>query len=31
MDGKIKRIDDLLEIQNFPVDKLKIIALYLEF
>lgn len=31
MNGKIKRIDDLLEIQNFPVDKLKIIALYLEF
>ncbi|RDI16067.1 DNA uptake protein ComE-like DNA-binding protein [Flavobacterium sp. AG291] len=31
MDGKIRKIDDLLEIQNFPVDKVKIIALYLEF
>lgn len=31
MNGKIRKIDDLLEIQNFPVDKLKIIALYLEF
>jgi DNA uptake protein ComE-like DNA-binding protein len=31
MNGKIIKIDDLLEIQNFPVDKVKIIALYLEF
>lgn len=31
MDGKIRKIDDLLEIRNFPVDKVKIIALYLEF
>ncbi|MHA3789687.1 helix-hairpin-helix domain-containing protein [Flavobacterium hauense] len=31
MNGKIRKIDDLLEIPNFPVDKLKIIALYLEF
>jgi len=31
MNGKITKIDDLLEITNFPVDKVKIIALYLEF
>lgn len=31
MNGKIIKIDDLLEIPNFPVDKVKIIALYLEF
>lgn len=31
MNGKIRKIDDLLEIPNFPVDKVKIIALYLEF
>lgn len=31
MNGKINRIDELLEISSFPVDKVKIIALYLEF
>jgi DNA uptake protein ComE-like DNA-binding protein len=31
MNGKINKIDDLLEITSFPVDKVKIIALYLEF
>lgn len=31
MNGKIRTIDDLLEIQDFPVDNLRIIALYLEF
>lgn len=31
MNGKFTKIDDLLEITSFPVDKLKIIALYLEF
>jgi DNA uptake protein ComE-like DNA-binding protein len=31
MNGKIIKIDDLLEITGFPVDKVKIIALYLEF
>lgn len=31
MNGKIIKIDDLLEITSFPVDKVKIIALYLEF
>ncbi|RWX03862.1 helix-hairpin-helix domain-containing protein [Flavobacterium cerinum] len=31
MNGRIKRIDELLEISSFPVDKVKIIALYLEF
>ena len=31
MNGKLHKIDDLLKISNFPVDKVKIIALYLEF
>lgn len=31
MNGRIQGIDDLTKINNFPVDKLKIIALYLEF
>lgn len=31
MNGRINRIDELLEISSFPVDKVKIIALYLEF
>jgi len=31
MDGKLKGIDDLLEIHGFSIDKVKIIALYLEF
>lgn len=31
MKGKINSIDELLEINDFPVDKIKIIALYLEF
>jgi DNA uptake protein ComE-like DNA-binding protein len=31
MNGKINTIDELLEISAFPVDKVKIIALYLEF
>lgn len=31
MNGEIKNIDDLTKIINFPADKIKIIALYLEF
>jgi len=31
MNGKLHKIDDLLRISSFPVDKVKIIALYLEF
>lgn len=31
MNGGIKNIDDLTKIKDFPVDKIKIIALYLEF
>lgn len=31
MDGKISGIEELLEINGFPVDKHKIIALYLDF
>ncbi|WP_306353249.1 ComEA family DNA-binding protein [Flavobacterium sp. '19STA2R22 D10 B1'] len=31
MKGDIKKIEDLVEINEFPVDKLKIITLYLEF
>jgi len=31
MNGDIKNIDDLTKISNFPLDKIKIIALYLEF
>lgn len=31
MNGKLIKIDDLLKISGFPVDKEKIIALYLEF
>ncbi len=31
MSGKLRKIDDLLKISGFPVDKEKIIALYLEF
>jgi DNA uptake protein ComE-like DNA-binding protein len=31
MNGEIKHIDDLTKIKDFPVDKIKIIALYLEF
>lgn len=31
MKGKIKNIDEMLEISDFPVDKVDVIALYLEF
>lgn len=31
MNGKINRIEDLVEINGFPVDKVPIIALYLDF
>jgi len=31
MKGKISKIEELLDINEFPVDKVKIIALYLEF
>ncbi|MCB0443125.1 MAG: helix-hairpin-helix domain-containing protein, partial [Flavobacterium sp.] len=31
MNGEIKSIEDLTKIKGFPVEKLKIIALYLEF
>ena len=31
MNGKIKNIEDLTKIKGFPVDKAKIIALYLDF
>lgn len=31
MNGEIKSVDDLIKISGFPVDKVKIIALYLEF
>lgn len=31
MNGTVTRIDELLKIPDFPVDKVKIIALYLEF
>ena len=31
MNSGIKNIDDLTKIKGFPVDKIKIIALYLEF
>jgi len=31
MKGKIRNIEELLDINEFPVDKVKIIALYLEF
>lgn len=31
MKGKINRVEELLDINEFPVDKVKIIALYLEF
>lgn len=31
MNGEIKNIDDLTNIKQFPVEKLKIIAVYLEF
>lgn len=31
MNGKIRSIDELSKINDFPVDKIKIIALYLEF
>ncbi|MGV3460498.1 MAG: ComEA family DNA-binding protein [Flavobacterium sp.] len=31
MKGKISNIEELLDINDFPVDKVKIIALYLEF
>lgn len=31
MNGELHKIDDLLKISGFPVDKVKIIALYLEF
>ena len=31
MNGEIKNIEDLSKINGFPVDKVKIIALYLEF
>ncbi|CAM4409628.1 helix-hairpin-helix domain-containing protein [Flavobacterium terrigena] len=31
MNGEIKNIDDLTKIKQFPVEKLKIIAVYLEF
>lgn len=31
MNGDIKNIEDLIKIKDFPVDKVKIIALYLQF
>jgi DNA uptake protein ComE-like DNA-binding protein len=31
MNGKIESVEDLINISGFPVDKIKIIALYLEF
>lgn len=31
MNGEIKKIEDLLKIQGFPIEKIEIIALYLEF
>jgi DNA uptake protein ComE-like DNA-binding protein len=31
MNGEIKNIEDLVKIKGFPVEKIKIIALYLEF
>lgn len=31
MNGDFKNVDDLAKINNFPIEKLKIIALYLEF
>ncbi|MCR5863226.1 helix-hairpin-helix domain-containing protein [Flavobacterium sp. J372] len=31
MKGKISNIEELLDINDFPFDKVKIIALYLEF
>lgn len=31
MKGKIKNIDEMIQISDFPVDKVNIIALYLEF
>lgn len=31
MKGEIRNIEDLIKIKDFPVDKIKIIALYLEF
>ncbi|SEP81030.1 ComEA family DNA-binding protein [Flavobacterium urocaniciphilum] len=31
MNGEIKQIEDLINIKQFPVEKLKIIAVYLEF
>ncbi len=31
MNGGIKNIEDLIKIKGFPIDKIKIIALYLEF
>jgi len=31
MKGKINRVEELLDINEFPIDKVKIIALYLEF
>jgi DNA uptake protein ComE-like DNA-binding protein len=31
MNGEIKNIEDLTNVKQFPVETLKIIALYLEF
>ena len=31
MNGTINSVDDLIKIKNFPVDKAKIISLYLDF
>jgi hypothetical protein len=31
MNGDIKNIEDLIKIKGFPVDKAKIIGLYLDF
>ena len=31
MNGKIANVDELLRVNGFPVDKVEIIALYLEF
>jgi hypothetical protein len=31
MNGDIKNIEDLIKIRGFPIEKAKIIALYLDF
>jgi DNA uptake protein ComE-like DNA-binding protein len=31
MNGPYKNVEDLAKISDFPVDKIKIIALYLDF